>query len=190
MVTQAQTRSIEDFDAFIQHPDYSSRDWEFIGGEIREVVSNNYSSMIASKFNYFIWSHIREKKLGGYVTGADGGYKFGTERYIPDVAYVSKQKQPQPSREAYNPHTPDLVVEVISDPNSAKEDRELRIKLATYLASQVVVWIISPDPQRVEVYYPGQTPQIIDSNGTVDGGQVLPGLSIAVQDIFMDADTD
>ncbi|MEJ5197516.1 MAG: SdrD B-like domain-containing protein, partial [Anaerolineae bacterium] len=48
------------------------------------------------------------------VTGADGGYRVGDERYIPDVAFVSQSRQPAPSRDAYNAIAPDLAVEVLS----------------------------------------------------------------------------
>ena len=104
--------TIQEFEDFIFHPDNISRHFEFVAGEIVEMVSNNYSSEIASEILFLIRLHMKETGLKGRVTMADGGYRIGEDRYIPDVAFISWDKQPNSSREAYNSNPPDLVVEV------------------------------------------------------------------------------
>ena len=117
----------------------------------------------------------------GRITGADGGYMIEGDRYIPDVAFISVKKQPQPSRAAFNPIAPDLAVEVLSPGNT---DREMRIKVANYLKAAVLLWVVDPDQKRVEVYQAGKAVQIAMIDDTLTGVDVLPGFTLAVKDIF------
>jgi Uma2 family endonuclease len=61
--------------------------------------------------------------------------------------------------------------------------------LANYLAAGTLVWIVDPSTRMVEVYPPGQPAQTISESGTLSGGDVLPGLSVPVKDIFPASDT-
>lgn len=120
MVTQIVTPEL--FEEFISRPENRNKDWELIGGRIVQVVSNNTSSAIAAYILGMIVTFVYARKLG-IVTGADGGYMIGDERYIPDVAFVKAEKQKHPNQEAYNPITPDLTIEVLSPSNTAAEMR-------------------------------------------------------------------
>jgi Uma2 family endonuclease len=183
MIAQTKQRMIiEEFEEFIYLPENVAREFELIAGEIFEAVSNSYSSMIAASILSEIGMYVRKRKLG-YVTGADGGYIVTGERYIPDVGFISIERQPRPSRESYNSNAPDLAVEVISPTDS---DKPLHIKIANYLAAGTVVWVVHPDSRTVEVFHPGQAVQIMDINGVLDGGDVLPGFTLAISDIFPD----
>jgi Uma2 family endonuclease len=48
----------------------------------------------------------------------------------------------------------------------------------------VVVWVVNPDAQRVTVHRPDAPPKTHGINDTLDGGNVLPGFTLAVKDIF------
>lgn len=180
MAVETQAYTLEEFDRLVEQPEYANRLFEYVGGEIVEVVSNNYSSEIAMRIGARLLLFVEEHNLGR-VTGADGGYKVSGERYIPDVAFISKAKQPKPSREAYNSNAPDLAVEVLSPGN---EPDELRIKVANYLLAGTTVWVVNPDKQRVEVFAPSQPVAKVGLNQAVDGGSVLPGFSLPVSIIF------
>src|SRR2546427_304511 len=75
----------------------------------------------------------------------------------------------------------ELAVEVVS-PNDDNE--KLRIKVINYLAAGTLVWVVRPQDQKVEVCAPGRPVKIVDRDGTLDGGDVLPGFKLAVKDIF------
>jgi Uma2 family endonuclease len=170
----------EDFDRFIALPENADRDYEHIGGMIAEVVSNNYSSLLAAIILAELMTYVRKHKLG-WVTGADGGYQVSGEKYIPDVAFISVARQPQPSRDAYNPLAPDLAVEVLSPGN---DDARMRIKVVNYLRAGATVWVVNPDLKTVEVYVPGQPPVVKMILETLDGGALIPGFSLAVKELF------
>lgn len=186
MAIQPPPLSVEAFDELIQQDAYIGRDFEYIAGEMIEVVSNHHASELAFNLGSLIKAYLREHKIPGRVSGADGGFQIAGERYIPDVAYISKKRQPEPSRVGYNPNIPELVVEVISNPNNQQEDRWLRVKIVNYLSENILVWVVNPEAQAVEVYRANQPVAIVGLQGALSGDEVLPGLSIAVADIFED----
>ncbi len=180
MAVQKTTVSVEDFERFAALPENADCLLELIGGEIAEVVSNGKSSALGARMIWFLSAFVMPNNLG-FVTGADGGYQIGRERYIPDCAFVSKAKQAAPSEEAYNHIPPDLAVEVLSPSNTPDE---IAIKVDNYLRAGVVVWVVNPDAQRVTVHRPDAAPRTYGIEETLDGGSVLPGFTLSVRDIF------
>jgi Uma2 family endonuclease len=170
----------EEFDEFLTLPENADRDFEHISGRIVEVVSNNHSSEVGANFLGELRAFIKPRKLGR-VTGADGGYWIGRERYIPDVAYVSFARQPEPCYDAYNPIAPDLAVEVLSPSNTG---RELRRKIVNYLNAGTTVWLADPDAETIEVYMPGKEALLLRKGDTLDGGALLLGFTLAVNEVF------
>ena len=181
MAIQPQVMTASDFDAFTLLPENSERLFEFIAGEIVEVPSNPYSSMVGAKILFHIMRFVTENKVAGYVTGEAGGYVVSGERYAPDVAFISAARQPELPYEGYNPNAPDLAVEVVSPSDSEKR---LRIKLANYLAAGTTVWVVYPQNKEVEVYAPGQPARILTEQQTLDGGAALPGFQLPLTGIF------
>ena len=184
MVLQQQLMTAEQFDEYIQRPDLGDRIFELIGGEIVEVPSNAFASDIGQLIGFFIRLFIRENSIAGYVTAADGGFWVAGERYAPDVAFISKARQPELARTGYNPNPPELAVEVISDEANNDEQRGLRRKITNYLAAGTVVWAVFPVSQFVEIHAPGQPVKILHLDDTLNGGDILPGFALPVRDIF------
>lgn len=181
MAVQTRRMSIEEFDRFVTLPENAERLFEYIGGEVVEVVSSQRASAIAYNIGFFIKLHLRTHDIAGLVTGADGGYMIAGERYIPDVAFVSRARQAEPSDQPYSPVPPDLAVEVLSPSNTP---HEMRLKVVNYLAAGSVVWVVDPDRQAVEVYTPGRAGKTVHLDETLEGDEVLPGFALPVKDIF------
>lgn len=179
-----QRMTVADFDTWVTQTGNTDQNYEYIAGEAVAVVSNNYCSQVAMLIGAFITVHVRANGLG-HVTGADGGYAVNGERYIPDVGFIRKSRQPEPSREAYNPNTPDLAVEVVSPTDAEKQ---LTVKLSNYLAAGTTVWIVYPDEREVHVHT-GQGAQVINETGILDGGSLLTGLTLPVNQIFPEENT-
>ncbi len=187
MALAKQLVTTEEFDTFIEQPDLGDRIFELIAGEIVEVPSNPFASAIAGTILFFIKLFIRENNIAGHVTGADGGYRVAGERYAPDVAYISRSRQSELARTGYNPNPPESAVEVISNEDNATELRDLRRKITNYLAAQTIVWVVYPVSQFVEIHAPGKPVKIINNDGVIEGGDVLPGFKLALQEIFVPA---
>ncbi len=175
--------TVEEFEKFVNLPENAGGLFEYIGGEIVEVPSNAYASEIGYNIGFPIKLFLREHNIAGHVTGEAGGYMVFGERYAPDVAYISSERQPKLAKEGYNPLPPELAVEV-DFPSTYKSQEELRIKVANYLNAGAMVWVVRPETKIVEVYSPGKAMQKVDINGILDGGAVLPGFKLAVKDIF------
>ena len=176
--------TVEDFEAFVNLPENADKIFEFIGGEIFEVPSNAYSSEISILVATAITNFVRPRKLG-HVTGEAGGYMVYGERYAPDAAFISKEKQAKLARRGYNPNPPDLAVEVISPDDN---HRQTIIKVANYLSVGTVVWVVYPESQEVEIYAPSQPVKVLGIKDTLDGGTVLEGFSLPVAEIFPEED--
>lgn len=116
----------------------------------------------------------------GRVTGADSGYAIGGIAIFP-LSPSSRARQPEPSREAYNPNPLDLAVEVLSP---SDDESKLRSKVVNYLNAGTTFWVVNPETKWAEVFVPHQAPVILDISDTLDGGQALPDFKLPVKDIF------
>jgi len=179
-VVRTHHATIEEFERFITLPENDDRLFEYIGGEIVEVVTNNYCSLVAANILIALGAYVKSKKLG-YVTGEAGGYVVGDQRYIPDVGFVSKKKQAEPSHDTFNPNPPDLAVEVLSPTD---KPRKVRTKIVNYLNAGTTVWLVDPAEKEIEVYSPGKSVKTLGIDDTLDGSDVVPGFKMPVKDIF------
>ena len=175
------THTVAEFEHFTNLPENRDRQFELIAGEIIEVSpSKNRQSQIAMLIGSYFNMHLIQNNLGGQVTGADGGYAIGDERLVPDVAYVSAARQPQPNDELWNPIAPDVVVEVVSPSNSPTE---LRRKLNAYLTAGCTVLVVEPEREEIEVHHPGQKVTVLSIDDTLTFDE-LPGFQLAVKAVF------
>jgi Uma2 family endonuclease len=182
MVVQTRRMTVEEFERFVDLPENADRLFEYIGGEIVEVPSNPYVSKIAVRISRHLGNYVDERDLG-HVTGEAGGYMVAGERYAPDVAFISKQRQPELPQRGYNPNPPDLAVEVLSPSN---DPGDIHIKITNYTLAGTVVWLVNPAKKQVTVFTPGQPGKRASTDDILDGGDVLPGFTLAVKDIFPD----
>jgi len=180
-----QTRlSAEAFEALAERPEYADVRLEFVAGEVYEVPSNSLASHVATRVTIKIGIYLEQQPIG-WLTGADGGYRVGSDRYVPDVAFMSYARQASiPDQGGYNPIAPDLAVEVVSDVDNRKENEVLRLKITSYLAQGTTVWVIVPQERRAEVHAPGRNSQTLSDQDALEGGAVLPGFRLPLKDLF------
>jgi Uma2 family endonuclease len=170
----------EEFVRFALLPQNDDHLLEYIDGEVVERVQGSYASFVNGLLSMYIGLYVYNQELG-YITGADCGYRFGDDCYLPSMCFVSKATMPKPTGEYFPSYKPDLLVEVSSPYNHPSV---LRMKLWNYQRLGIYVWVIDSEKQQVEVYAPGQPPKIVGIDGTLDGGDVLPGFTLAVKAIF------
>lgn len=130
------------------------------------------------------------RKLDEYLDTHPGGYVVvelhcrlkvrGRLRFrLPDVAVVLADDA---AEQRYLERSPDLVVEVRSPDDSITS--QLR-KMDDYFENGCrLAWLVLPEEQSVVILTPGGAPRTATAGETLDGGEVLPGLSIAVDDLF------
>lgn len=181
MVIQTKRYTVTEFETWIRQAENTDHDFEYIGGEIYEVVSDPQSSKLGARIVTFLGMYLLQNDIG-HITGADGGYVVMEERYIPDAAFIRYSRQPElVSSEGYNPNPPDLAVEVVSPTDSEKK---LSIKISNYLAAGTIVWVLYPDDAEIAIHRPGQSVIILTQDDTLSGGDLLPGFALPLRDVF------
>jgi len=80
------------------------------------------------------------------------------------------------------PGVPALCVEVISASEGATYINQ---KLADYLAGGAqLVWLVYPRTRSVQVHRADGSGRLLDGTASLDGGTVLPGLSVPLSSLF------
>jgi Uma2 family endonuclease len=81
---------------------------------------------------------------------------------------------------------PDLVVEVLSESNT---EGEMARKRREYFTAGVrIVWLIDPEGRTVEVFVSEDQSTVLDEGQTLDGGNVLPGFTLLLGELFAELD--
>lgn len=161
--------------------------WELWDGELRTVPSSGEeASGVAAQVLVSLGIYLRANKMG-HVTGADGTYILLRDPdtvVVPDVAFVRWDSRPEgQSRSAkYGPVRPDLAVEVQSPSDEPKDMAEKRRLYAR--AGVRLLWWVDPETRTVAIYRFGELAEVLSEGDTLDGGDVLPSLRIAVAEIF------
>ncbi|MEO8612365.1 MAG: Uma2 family endonuclease [Chloroflexota bacterium] len=172
----------EEFWDIAQLPENQDKRLELEDGVIVEMGSSSPANTVtAMRIGYFLNGFVIPHDLG-YVTGADGGFKVGPKRVRqPDVGFISKVRALKlPKRFDL---APDLAVEVVSP------DEDVFKKAKEYIRSGTrIVWAVYADEKVVDVITPTQDGEFhvqeLTINDVLDGGDVLPGFSLPVRDIF------
>jgi Uma2 family endonuclease len=160
---------------------------ELVEGRIVRVSpAGRVHGLVLANVNELLTVFVRRKKLGRVVSGETG---FLVKRNpdtvrAPDVAFVSNEliARGSASNETYFPCAPELAVEVLS-PDDRWEDVEK--KVAEYLAAEgKLVWVVSPQLEKIWIYEPGSEGRAFGRKDRVDGGEALPGLRVAVKAFF------
>ncbi len=159
---------------------------ELIRGELYETMpSGQQHGEIAMQIGHLLLRFVRPRRLGR-VMGSDAGVWLERDPDTvrePDVAFFAADKMPPGETvRGYAEAVPNLVVEIASPSNSA---REVRDKARMWLSFGVrLVWVVYPDARAVELHTVDGGRRVLAEGDTLDGGDVLPGFSCEVSDIF------
>ena len=158
---------------------------ELIDDTLVEKPVGYLESFVAGILIMHLNQFVLPRRLGS-VTGEAGMMRMvGGRVRLPDVAFVSIDRLPgrQIPREPVPDLGPDLAVEVLSESNTKAEIDQ---KLREYFQSGTrLAWIIDPPTRTVAVYRgPGEPARVLAESETLDGGDVLPGFTLAVSELF------
>jgi Uma2 family endonuclease len=166
------------FQEFVARPENSDRLFELINGEIIEKMpGRTNNSELSYNLAFEVKSFCKTHNLPCHISGGDGAYHIDGHVAAPDFAF----KTTPISAEYPDPEQPLWAVEIISPTDKAVN---IRTKREIYIEAGILYWEMYPDLGRVDVYAPGQPMKTIGLNDSLDGGDVLPGFSISLNDIF------
>jgi Uma2 family endonuclease len=159
--------------------------WELIDGEL---VAVNPAAVRSSRIGGRFYSRLEAFVDGGilgWAYPADAGFILFADRATvrsPDAAVVLKGRVVE-EPDGFMPVPPDLAVEVLS-PSDRIADA--LAKIAMYFEAGVrLVWLVNPATKLVTVFRPDADASVLGVGDVLDGGEVLPGFSIPVADIFI-----
>ena len=184
MVLQQRLYDIDELWDLYGLPESDTKRFELIDGALIEMSGpGGTHGRIAIKFGRFLDEYADNEQLG--IVTSETGYHPADSRLtllLPDVAFVSHNRAPDPFPEKFVPLMPDLVVEIRS-PISAYQG--LRDKAQIYLRYGArLVWIVMPATQAVEVHRADGTVDTVFLDDTLSGEDVLPGFELDLRAVF------
>jgi Uma2 family endonuclease len=184
LVPQPGTATVDDVVALEAK---ENRLFELIDGILVEKTMGWYESHLAGLVVHILHNYLEEHPLGKALT-SDGMLQILPQQVrIPDACFISWERfggklpaEPAPLL------VPDLAVEVLSRGNTKAE---MRRKLKEYFAAGVrLVWYIDPKTRSAEAFTAPDERTCVDSDGVLDGADVLPGFQLSLAALFAEAD--
>lgn len=189
---QPQTRlcTADDLWEISHRPENEAKRFELIDGEIVEMSPTGWiHGKVTMELGRLIANHVAAHGLGE-VMAAETGFSLsqdGLNVLAPDVGFIVKARVPSELPESgYVLLAPDLAVEVVSPGN---RPRDMLNKVEKYLEHGTnAVWVVYPDERVIDVYHRQPdgvlTLRKVNTDSTLDGGDMLPGFTLKVADIF------
>jgi len=128
--------------------------------------------------------HVEASGAGQVYVGDTG---FTLARHpdtvrAPDIAFIRRERIPDPEPPGYPDLAPDLAVEVLSPSN---RPGEVLAKIADWLSAGTrLVWVIDPERRLARVYRQDGTEAIVTGNEVLRGEDVLPGFACTLDAIL------
>ena len=172
-------------DELMELPDDGQR-YELVEGRLRAMSPAGFDhGGVAVRIGGRLDEFVRGRRLGR-VVGAETGFRLSRDPdtvRAPDAAFVAADRlPPRDEQHRFLELAPDLAVEVVSPTDRAGEVTE---KAFAWLAAGVsLVWVVYPAQRLVAVYSPDGSVTHRRVGEEVDGGAVLPGFRLPVDEIF------
>ena len=160
--------------------------YELVRGELVKLMGTGVEHAYTADNCY---GSIRDYVMGanlGRVFSSQLGYILARDPdtvRIPDLAFIRRERLDAVGViRGYFPGPPDLAIEVIS-PNDRY--RDVRNKITDYFAAgTLMVILLEPDARTARVHRSPTDVVILTDGDTLDGGDVVPGWSMPVAEIF------
>lgn len=182
MTTQAKMITA---DALLELPDDGFR-YELVEGELRKMPPPGLThAWIIAKLIHALLQYMDTHPLGRVF--AEFGYLLAENPdtvLAPDVSFLQQERLAGADlARTYWVGAPDLAVEVVSPSDRYTEVTE---KVARWLAAGTrLVWVIDPRRQQITVHRAPNAVSNLTVADILDGGDVLPGWTLPVRELFM-----
>ena len=182
MTTEARVITAEEL---LRMPDDGFR-YELVRGELRKMAPSGHEhGRVAMRFGSRLAQHVDAQNLG-VVYAAETGFLIDHDPdtvRAPDVAFVCHDRlELADQTRGYFPAAPDLAIEVVSPGDTYSEVEE---KAMTWLAAGTRLVLVADPRKRTVTRYRGfDDITILTEADTVDGGDVVPGWTIRVAELF------
>jgi Uma2 family endonuclease len=105
---------------------------------------------------------------------------------MPDVSYYPWASLPGNTARAKVGVAPAIAVEILSESNTR---REIEARMKDYFAAGTkLLWVVDPRNETIRVHTSLKRFKVLTTADTLDGGRVLPGLTINIAELFASID--
>jgi len=149
---------------------------------VRELPGLRHAR-VAADLTFRLSVHVHQADLGQVL--AEAGFKLASDLDTvrgPDVAFITRDRLPDPEPAGFADFAPDLAVEVISPGDRAGE---ILAKVADWLSAGTrLVWVIDPARRVARVYRTDGTERILSVDESLDGEDVVPGFTCPLGEVI------
>jgi Uma2 family endonuclease len=131
-----------------------------------------------------VWYWNRQTNLGRRFDSSTGYdlTAFGGGKPSPDVSWIEKSRLEGVNIVGLIPVVPDFVIELRSATDSLSETKT---KMERYQQVGVRLGLlVNPQNKQVEIYRPGQSPEILETPSSIDCSEVMPGFILSMSEIW------
>ena len=183
--TTATERKLMTAEELLMMPKGDGRRFELIRGVLIERMPGGDPHHEALTLTTMAVGNYARSNRYGVVRSGDPGYRLEREPdtvRAPDVAWFAPGRLQRGVR-GYPEMAPDLAIEIKSPSNSWPE---ITAKAQMWLCyGSQESWVGDPETITVRIYRPNTAPVILGADDTLDGGDLLPGFSVPVRDLFL-----
>jgi Uma2 family endonuclease len=160
---------------------------ELVDGRLQEKTGmSGRSGYVTHIVHFLIEQYLRQHGLRAAVFDDQASYQCFPDKpdqvRKPDVSVILPERVVPAIWSRHIRIRPDLAVEVVSPNDSAMQ---LRGRVSDFLsAGTPLVWTIYPEQAVAVVYRPDDSVTQVRADSHLDGGDVLPGLSIAMAELL------
>jgi Uma2 family endonuclease len=158
---------------------------ELVYGTLVEKAMGFSEALLAAYLVHILMKHLEEHENVGVCAGADATMRLlpGIVR-LPDVSFIRWERLPEEGvpTEAVPAIVPNLVVEVLSEGNTAAEMKRKRQEY--FKAGVELVWMIDIPTRTVEAYTSVRKKKTITGDDFLTTGEIIPGFAVTVSKLF------
>jgi Uma2 family endonuclease len=137
--------------------------------------------LIALEIDLLLGNFIDEHDLGYSIAGGTGYQLSEWTVRAPDFGYIRQERLADGLTEDFVPLAPDLAAEVISPEDKAEIIHGRVLDLLSN--GPLIMWVLYPTNRTAVIHTPDGS-HTIESDGILDGGDVLPGFSVPLSEVF------
>ena len=150
---------------------------------VREPAGFRHGTVSAALAR-LLGDHVAGHRLG-LIVAADTGFQLARDPdtvRAPDVAFVRRERLPEPEPVGYAAFAPDLVVEVLSP---GDRPGETLAKVGDWLtAGSRLVWVVDPGRREARVYRQDGSETLLGESDVLTGEDVVPGFACSLSSVF------
>lgn len=162
---------------------------EYINGEVvQKPMPNIAHTVIQHLLSLAFGLYLRTNPIG--IVGPELRCIFGPpdDRWgrLPDFMFIAMARLAGARADGPFHGAPDLAVEILS-PDDRMTDVIAKVQFYLTYGTRLV-WLVNPTARNVMVWSSPDVMQIVREDRLLDGGDLLPGFSVAVRDILPPVD--